>query len=166
MIKEIQRLLRNMENGTRVEIWEAAKELESVTTDTVLRLISLLENGKGVDTRSAAAYALGFGRYASAKTALEQMLDDADEEAVVRGHAAEALAYIQSPRSVGVLLKNVEDNDPGVKYWCIFALGQIGDPRAIPELKDLAQSVGEQLYEKHSLKAEALGAIAEINESA
>lgn len=113
MIEDIQHLLRTIENGKREEVWEAAKELESLTTDTVLCLISLLEKAKGAESRSAAAYVLGFGRYASARTALEQVLDDAQEESDVRGHAAEALAYIQSPRSVGVLLKNVEDNDLG-----------------------------------------------------
>ena len=127
-------------------------------------LISLLEKAKGAESRSAAAYVLGFGRYASARTALEQVLDDAQEESDVRGHAAEALAYIQSPRSVGVLLKNVEDNDLGVKYWCIFALGQIGDAEALPALKRLAERVGSQSYEKHSLRAEVLDAIAEISQ--
>ena len=61
----MQRLLDSLENGTREEIWEAAKQLESMTTDTVLQLVSLLENAKEAHSRSAAAYVLGFGRYDS-----------------------------------------------------------------------------------------------------
>ena len=163
MIKDIEHLLVTIKDGKREEVWEAAKELESVTTDTVLSLISLLEKAREADSRSAAAYVLGFGRYASARTALEQVLDNPEEEVDVRGHAAEALAYIQSPRSMGVLLKNLTDKNPGVKYWCTFALGQIGDAEALTALNELAEHVGDQLYENNSLRTEALVAIAEIN---
>jgi HEAT repeat protein len=166
MMEDIQRLLRTIENGKREEIWEAAKQLESVTTDAVLQLVSLLENAKDAHSRSAAAYVLGFGRYASARTALEQVLDDVDEDADVRGHAAEALAYIQNPRSVGVLLRNVQGDNPGIQYWCTFALGQIGDPAALPVLKQLAEPADDRTYEGHSLRAEALDAMAEIEQGA
>lgn len=82
----------------------------------------------------------------------------------MRGHAAEALAYIQSVESVDVLLKYLEDKNPGVTYWCMFALGQIGSARAIPALERLADRAGNRVYEEHSLRAEALDAIAEINQ--
>jgi HEAT repeat protein len=162
MIDHIQKLLRIVENGSREDIWEAAKELSAVTTDLASRLISLLNNSEQLDTRAAAAYVLGFGRFASARTALEQVLDNIEEEAFVRGHAAEALAYIQSPESVDVLLKHLEDQSPGVTYWCMFALGQIGNARAVPLLEGLAERLGSRMYEKYSLRAEALDAIAEI----
>jgi HEAT repeat protein len=166
MIEHIQNLLRTVENGSREDIWGAAKELSTATTDMVSSLISLLNNAERVDTRAAAAYVLGFGRFASARTSLEQVLDGADEEASVRGHAAEALAYIRGRESVDVLLKHLEDKDPGVKYWCTFALGQIGDAKALPALKHLAEIIGDQLYQKHSLRAEVLDAIAEIDQRA
>ena len=163
MTVDIQQLLRGVENGTRDEIWEAAKELESVVLDVVQALTRLLRTGTTADTRAAAAYVLGFGRFASARTSLEAALENCDEDALVRGHAAEALAYIQSRDSVDILVKHVEDNDPGVKYWCTFALGQIGDAKALPSLKQLAEHIGNQMYEQHSLRAEALDAIAAIN---
>ena len=47
---------------------------------------------------------------------------------------------------------------------CTFALGQIGDAKALPALKQLAERVGSQSYEKHSLRAEVLDAIAEISQ--
>jgi HEAT repeat protein len=98
--------------------------------------------------------------------ALEQVLDDIEEDASVRGHVAEALAYIQSERSVDMLLKHLEDKNPGVEYWCAFALGQIGHVKAVPALKRFAERAGDDFYEKHSLRTEALDAIAAINQRA
>ncbi len=164
MTEHIRNLLRTVENGSRENIWEAAKELSTFATDMASSLISLLDNAERAETRAAAAYVLGFGRFSSARTSLEQVLGNTNEEASVRGHAAEALAYIQGRESVDVLLKHLEDRDPGVRYWCTFALGQIGDAKALPALKHLADRVGDQSYEKHSLRAEVLDAIAEINQ--
>lgn len=166
MTEHIQNLLRAVENGSRENIWEAARELSTFATDMASSLLSLLGSAERADTRAAAAYVLGFGRFASARTPLEQVLDDTNEEAPVRGHAAEALAYIRGRESVDLLLKHLEDRDPGVRYWCIFALGQIGDTKALPALKHLAEQVADQSYEKYSLRAEALDAIAEINQRA
>jgi HEAT repeat protein len=164
MTEDIQNLLRTVEKGARTEIWEAAKQLESISVEMVLSLIHLLESGKQTETRAAAAYVLGFSRFASARTALEQVLDDTEQDASLRGHAAEALAYIGDPRSLGVLIKNLRDSNPGVKYWCAFALGQISDSKAIAALEQMAENVGDQHYDKYSLRAEALDAIGRIKE--
>ncbi len=162
MTDDVRRLVAAIENGARDDIWEAAKELESLATETALFLISLLNSGKRADTRAGAAYVLGHSRCACARTSLEEILGSAGEEASVRGHAAEALAYIGDKRSVNVLLKHLADEDPEVKYWCIFALGQIGDPKAIPALTHVAESVSDECYEKYSLRTEALDAMSAI----
>ena len=164
MIERIQDLLKRIEKGSREDIWEAAKELTAATTDMVLFLIGLLNDGQLVDTRAAAAYILGFGRFASARSALEQVLDDAEEDASVRCHAAEALSYIRAQESVEVLLRNLEDKNTGVQYWCTFALGQVGGEREVSLLNHFAELVGDQCFEDRSLRAEALDAIAEIHE--
>jgi hypothetical protein len=70
MREDIQNLLGILENGTRNEIWEAAKKLESISAEMVLFLLQLLRNGKHVEARAAAAYVLGFGRFACAGTSL------------------------------------------------------------------------------------------------
>jgi HEAT repeat protein len=163
MTEHIQDLLATVKNGSREDVWEAAKEISSFATDLATSLIALLK-AERADTRAAAAYVLGFGRFGSARTSLEEVLDNIEEESSVRGHAAEALAYIQARESADVLLKHLGDKNPGVTYWCTFALGQIGDVKAIPALKHLAERVGEQRYEKYSLQAEALDAIAEISQ--
>jgi HEAT repeat protein len=164
MSENVQDLLRTIENGTREDIWEAAKQLESFTLGVVSALLRLLKNGQSADARAAAAYVLGFCRYSSARIDLEQILDDTSEEAFVRGHAAEALAYLGSRESVEMLLKHSEDRNPGVRYWCVFALGEIGDPKSLPVLRHLLDKTGDELFEGHSLRGEILDAIAEIGE--
>ena len=163
MTEHIQDLLATVKNGNGGDVWEAAKELSSLATDLAASLIALLQ-AERAETRAAAAYVLGFGRFSSARTSLEEVLDNMEEESSVRGHAAEALAYIQARESADVLLKHLWDVNPGVTYWCTFALGQIRDVKAIPALKHLAERIGEQRYEKYSLRAEALDAIAEISQ--
>lgn len=166
MTDDIHNLLRRIDNGTREEIWEAAKQLDSLVTDIVLFLIHLLQKGERPETRAAAAYTLGFGRFASARTSLEQVLQNTSEDASVRGHAAEALSYIQSRESVGVLLKQLDDKNPAVRYWCTFALGQIGDIRALAALQQLVDNTDDEVYEGHSLRNEAINAVAEIKQLA
>lgn len=162
MSDDIESLLKALENGGRDEVWEAAKQLESIAADVLGRLMSLLQHANSTETRSAAAYLLGFGRYSLARTNLEATLDDPREHPSVRGHAAEALGYIGSKDSVPILVKHLSDGDIGVKYWCIFALGQIKDIIAVPPLTTIAKSAHEAFYEKHSLRDEALDALAEI----
>jgi HEAT repeat protein len=164
MSEDVQDLLRTIENGTREDIWEAAKQLESSTLAVVSALLKLLKNAKSADTRAAAAYVLGFCRYSSARIDLEQILDDTSEDAFVRGHAAEALAYLGSKESVEILLKHLEDKDAGVRYWCIFALGEISDPKSLPALRHLLAKTGDERFERHSLREEILDKIAEISE--
>jgi HEAT repeat protein len=141
-------------------------DLESLVVDLALALMRLLSAGATVETRAAAAYVLGFGRFSGARGALEAALDNVEESPSVRGHAAEALAYIHNRESVDVLLEHLQDQDAGVKYWCAFALGQIGDRKALPSLKHLAENAGDQMYKTHSLRAEIGEAIAAINTAA
>lgn len=162
MIGDHEKLLGTLESGTREEIWEAAKDLQSLVLDISLVLLRRLRDSAKTDTRAAAAYVLGFGHFASARIPLEDVLDDANEDSFVRGHAAEALAYIGDRESAKVLLKQMEDTDPGVRYWCIFALGQIRDERALPALRRVVEATEDEHYDGHSLQDEARDAIAEI----
>jgi HEAT repeat protein len=164
MSRDVHQLLTTIEGGSREETWEAAKELSSLGSDIILHLISLLTKGRRTDTRAAAAYVLGANRHEPARASLEGVLSNPEEESSIRSHAAEALGYIQNRESLGVLLNQLKDKDQAVRYWCIFALGQIGDPQAIPQLKQVAESVEDQFYEDHSLRAEAIDAIAEIEQ--
>jgi HEAT repeat protein len=159
MMGEVSQLLKTLETGSQEDVWEAAKQLESHVVDITLSLLRLLEESERPEARAAAAYVLGFGRFASARSSLEQVVANVSENAFVRGHAAEALAYIRSRESVDQLLAQLNDKDAGVKYWCIFALREIGDPKAIQFLRQIADSAEDDIYEGHSLRAEALAAL-------
>ena len=154
MSRDVQQLLTTIESGTREETWEAAKELSSLCTDLALRLMSLLTKGRKADARAAAAYILGLNRHEPARASLEAVLSNPKEESSVRGHAAEALGYIQNKESIGVLLNQLKDKDQdhAVRYWSIFALGQIGDSKVIPQLRQVAESAEDQFHEGHSLR--------------
>ena len=159
MNEDTQNQLRAIQFGSREEIWEAAKQLSSLATETALSLTGFLKSGRTPEVRAAAAYTLGMSQYAFARESLEDLLNDQGEDVSVRGHAAEALGYIRSKDSVPVLLKHLKDREPGVKYWCIFALGQIRDARALSALKEITEKAEDEFYEKYSLRAEALDAI-------
>lgn len=116
MSGDIQQLLTAIEGGTKEETWEAAKELSSLGTETILHLISLLKKGRRADTRAAAAYVLGVSRHEPARASLEEALSNPGEESTVRGHAAEALGYIRNTESVDILLRQLKDKDPAVRY--------------------------------------------------
>jgi HEAT repeat protein len=58
--------------------------------------------------------------------------------AVVRGHAAEALALLQNKEAVPALIRCLEDKAPEVRFWCAYALGELGDRRALHALEQLA----------------------------
>jgi HEAT repeat protein len=119
-------------------LWESAKALAVLKTRSVVpKLISSLKS-KSIEHRSAAAYTLGMMREARAITYLEAMLADKHESSTVRGHAAEALAYLKKRRSFAVLLSALKDPQAEVRWWAAFALGELGDKRALPELKRVA----------------------------
>jgi HEAT repeat protein len=119
-------------------VWESAKALSILKTRSVVpKLISSLKS-QWIEHRSAAAYALGMMREPRAIAHLEAVLADRKESPTVRGHAAEALAYLKKRRSFTVLLSALDDPEPEVRRWAAFALGELGDKRALPELKRVA----------------------------
>jgi HEAT repeat protein len=164
MNQHVSQLLKAIEDGSEEDVWEAAQTLSAETTELTLALLRLLAEARRPTSRGAAAYVLGFGRFASARIPLQATLDTDDELGSVRGYAAEALAYLQSNESIDVLLRHTQDADPQVSYWCIFALGEIGDPDAIPTLARVADQREKRWYETHSLQTEALDAIQKIQQ--
>jgi hypothetical protein len=163
MTNHLRDLVNRIGTDKPDDIWEAAKELSSIVTGVTAELMTLLE-AQGVATRAAAAYTLGAGGLGAARLRLEELLDDVTEDPDVRGHAAEALAYLRVKESIGPLLGNLDDENLGVRYWCVFALGQIGDLDTIPALERLAKSTRGESYEGHSVATEISDAMSAIRE--
>jgi HEAT repeat protein len=67
-----------------------------------------------------------------------QVLRDSREDAQLRGHAAEALAYLGNRRAAPALITTLDDPSPEVRLWSAFALGELGDRRAVAPLERLA----------------------------
>jgi HEAT repeat protein len=65
---------------------------------------------------------------------LERALKN-DEHAQVRGAAAVALADVKGNEGLATLLAAVEDVDGYVRQMALSALGEIGDPRALPRIE-------------------------------
>jgi HEAT repeat protein len=136
-------------------VWESAKALSILKTKSIVpELISSLKS-PSIDHRSAAAYALGMMREPRAVPHLEAMVADRKESATVRGHAAEALAYLKKQRSFPVLLSALDDPEPEVRRWAAFALGELGDKRALPELKRVALLDKSKARNGSSVRVEA-----------
>jgi HEAT repeat protein len=119
-------------------VYEAAKELWDRDDPGTLRsVISTLKNGKRVMNRTAAAYALNWRK--TAILALEKSLDNRQEHPKVRGQAAESLAHNHREKSHRVLLRNLADPSKEVRFWCAYALAEMGEADALIPLKDLVK---------------------------
>ena len=119
--------------------WEAAKSLAMLKSKRALRpLIAALREAADTNKRQAAAYALGWLCDQRAVEALIGTLNNRREDAGVRGQAAESLGNLGDKRAVGPLIAVLKDASTEVRFWSAFALGQLQDRRALPELTRLA----------------------------
>jgi HEAT repeat protein len=123
-------------------VWEAAKALAVINDKrAVVPLISSLLEGKDIEQQAAAAYALGLlGDKLSVEPLLET-LGNRNVHPKVRGHAAEALAHSGDDHAVDSLITALGDPSAEVRFWASFALGQLGNKKALPDLERLLSEV-------------------------
>ncbi|MCY1063977.1 HEAT repeat domain-containing protein [Nannocystis sp. RBIL2] len=105
--------------------------------DAIARLVQCLESDPDSYVRMYAAHALGVIADKRAFEALRAALHRPGEAPHVRGMAAESLACIFDPRGIDELLLVLDDPSAEVRYWAVFALGQLGDASLIPWLRPL-----------------------------
>jgi HEAT repeat protein len=104
----------------------------------VLPLIESLQNDSDTTVREVAANSLGSLRNPLATPILIKIMQDPTETPGLRGHAAEALGGIRGEEVITPLITALQDEVVDVRFWAAFALGQLGDPQALPELERLA----------------------------
>ena len=75
--------------------------------------------------RWGAVYALGNRGEKTAVVPIMNILLDKSETTWVRGQAAECLGILQQSRAIKTLIRCSRDPSPDVRFWCVFALGQI-----------------------------------------
>lgn len=103
-------------------------------------LLRTLRQGDRLHNRIEAAYALrGYlGTYGT--VVLERIVSDRSSNPHLRAFVAETLAHRHRPASHGVLLRNLSDRSAEVRFWCAFALGAMREKKALPPLKQLAET--------------------------
>jgi HEAT repeat protein len=133
------------------------------------QLERLLRSHHSPMVRARAAWTLGFHpQGAQALDALLKTLADRDEDPDVRAHAAEALGHMadrlgeRDADVLAALLRSLTDTSAFVRFWSAFALGNLGDPRAIPALERLAERDTQSVPGWWSIRKEALDSIEQI----
>ncbi len=131
--------------GDELMACEASKALANLGGVRARRgCIRLLKSAASKSARYAATYALAFMRDDEAAKPLVALVLDHQEDAEIRGQAAEGLDYFGRKggphRRVAVraALRGLEDPSPIVRFWCAFALGAMRYTPAIPVLRRLA----------------------------
>jgi HEAT repeat protein len=145
----------------------SANALAEIRTRQTRRgLERILVSGKSAEARKRAAWALGFLRDEDAGAALLRTLADRNEETDVRAYAAEALGHIapqmRRDEALAALLHALTDLAPEIRFWAAFALGNLGDERAIPALQRLADRDSDSVPGWWSIRKEALDSIEQI----
>jgi HEAT repeat protein len=145
----------------------SANALAEIRTRQTRRgLERILASGKSAEARKRAAWALGFLHDEDAAPALLRTLADRHEETDVRAYAAEALGHLapqmQHDEALAALLQALTDRAPEIRFWAAFALGNLGDERAIPALQRLADRDPDSVPGWWSIRKEALESIEQI----
>lgn len=170
-MKSVAQLLTALQSTDEIARVEAAKALGGLRTQPALdqaipALCILLRESRDSETRWAAAYALTWTGDKRAIMPLLGALRDQREEPRVRGQAAEGLGEAlvggSDDAALDVLLDSLRSPAPEVRFWSAFALGKIGDRRAIPELERLAAHDHAVVPGWWSVSKEATAAIAAI----
>jgi putative membrane-bound dehydrogenase-like protein len=111
-------------------------------------LIAIREKHAAPDVRAAAVFALSRIGTEQAAGAVRAALNDADF--VVRIAAARQAGRSQDRAAVDKLMEMVQRDRPGARRQAATALGQIGDPKAVPALVTAA-GTAEDRFVEHSI---------------
>ena len=134
-------LVRGLEDPDSAARREAVAALGGMpltdATPVIRRLEQLLSADPDVGVRVAAALALGPHAESAAGTLILALRDFAQPPSV-RGAAAEALAQHRGDVPRPALLDALRDDEPEVRGWAAFAVGERGDREALPRLDELA----------------------------
>lgn len=132
-------------------------------------LLHVLQTDSEAQVRVAAAYALRWFKGTADERVVATLLNtlqNQQEDAVVRGEAAESLGELGAHQAVPALITTLRDPAANVRLESAFALGLLGDARALPELAWVAATDQGQVEwggtERWSVKDEASEAIKRI----
>jgi HEAT repeat protein len=129
-----------LDDPSPLVFWEAAKTLSARRSVRLVSnlLIALKERATG-DRRIAMVWLLGSIGHNSALEPLAAILRDRRRAQILRAHAAEALGLLGDVRAIEVLKGNLHDVSVDVRFWCVYALGELGGPSEIDSLKGMRE---------------------------
>jgi HEAT repeat protein len=121
--KMLLQQLRRTKDRTQVSavVSILARLPERRAFSTILKILS----GPNPDAAQSAAYCLR-NLDNRAIPALISVVGDPSRPASVRAEAAESLGCFGDSRAIPVLLFALHDNSPELRFWAVFALGQLG----------------------------------------
>jgi len=161
--RAIRALLHAFLGVDPVMTWEAAKAIPGLKSKrAVPALIAILQDSDSERHRIAAAYALGFSFDRRALEPLVTVIRDPAQGPELRGQAAEALGYLRDRVAVNPLLRILSDPSAEVRFWAAFALGEIGDQRALPKLRELVATDNGVLPQWGTVREEAAAGVAKL----
>lgn len=104
-----------------------------------MALLYKMLKARDAGVRERAAWALGD---AGVPASFKQLVDtiEADTDAFVRAESARSLGRLKARDAVWTLIAKLSDGDGAVRMDAAWALGEIGDQRAVPKLGYLATS--------------------------
>jgi hypothetical protein len=155
--------MMRLKGRSSLDAYEAAKEIGLMENlNSVRELIDILQHGRRVLNRAAAAYVFYLLHDPRAIPALERAVNDRLEHPKVRGEAAEALAHCHRENSHRVLLDNLTDPSKELRFWCTYSLAEMQDENALKPLKELAAKDHRVVRGFWSVSREAKAAIRKI----
>ena len=110
----------------------AVDALSQMGASVVPALLPLLRREQTAETRIAGTLVLGQLGSETAVPALLGLLDDSDPNVIY--HAVEALGRLKARRAALPLAQLTRSGDPFLAFPALFALSQIEDPAALPDL--------------------------------
>lgn len=128
-------------------------------------LKSRLIKDEDAGVRLCVANALGEIRDTSTINLLINRLMDTSENAQVRGQVAEALGNLGDKRAIDPLITMLEDASDEVRFWSVYALGQLGSEQALPKLREIAATDTSTLPNWGKIREEALESIRTIEKN-
>ncbi len=109
--------------------------------EAISPLLNVLQTDPDAQVRAAAAYALRRFKGTANEMVVVTLLNtlqNQQEDAAVRGEAAESLGELGAHQAVPALIAALQDPAANIRLESAFALGLIGDTRALPELTYVA----------------------------
>jgi HEAT repeat protein len=151
--------------AVRRQAIQALGELNFAYSQVLATINQALFDDNDSEVRKSAAYSIGLLAHQDSLSPLLNTLNNKSEDPSVRGMAIEALISFHDRSVISLLISLLSDEEAEVRFWSVFALGQLGAKDALPELKRLSREDHTEVLGWHKVSQEATSAIQIINQA-